>query len=97
MNTYFRKPEQPIITYKDNKAHPGGPPYTRECFEMIDYVIIPNRWKNSIKHVESDIHANINTDHFPIKVKIIIDLKAKYVKDKTTYEYDECLEYQQQQ
>ena len=38
INTHFRKPEHKLITYKENKSHPGGPPYNRTNYETLDYM-----------------------------------------------------------
>ena len=46
MNTFFYKQEEKLITYKEDKAHLGGPPYNRSKYETLDYVLVPNRWKN---------------------------------------------------
>ena len=36
----------------------------------------PDRWKNAVKDVESDITVNINTDHYARIATIQIKLKA---------------------
>ena len=79
-NTLFEKPPQKLITYKENKAHPRGPPWTRYPYETLDYILVQNRWKNSITNLESDVYANIASDHFPLWMRIRIKLKAPPVK-----------------
>ena len=34
MNTYYRKQDHKIITYKEKKDHPGGPPYNKTITEL---------------------------------------------------------------
>ena len=53
-------------------------------------MIVPKRWKNTIKNIESDIHSNIDSDHYPLRTTICITLKAKYEKESTRYEYAPC-------
>ncbi len=77
MNTMFQKQNHKLITYKEDKAHQGGPPYTRSTYETLDYILTPNRWKHFIKTVERDMECNINTDHYPLRTRIIITLKSK--------------------
>ena len=84
MNTIFQKTEHKVIPYR----HPGtniSPPYVRSDttttpvkprFETLDYWLTINRWKNSVKNVETDITANITTDHFPMIATIRTKLKA---------------------
>ena len=92
MNTFFYKQEEKLITYKEDKAHLGGPPYNRSKYETLDYVLVPNRWKNTIKDVESDVHAEINSDHYPMKIRVQINLKAEVlnVGRREKWEYTSC-------
>jgi hypothetical protein len=92
MNTFFYKQEEKLITYKEDKAHLGGPPYNRSKYETLDYVLVPNRWKNAIKDVESDVHAEINSDHYPMKIRVQINLKAEVlnVGRREKWEYTGC-------
>ena len=65
------------------KSHPGGPPYDRHHYETLDYIIVPDRWKNTVENVEIDMNSGINSYHYPLRVTICINLKAKYEKTKT--------------
>ena len=66
VNTLFPKPEANKITYRQKKDEQWGPPYGRPKYEQIDYITIPNRWKNGIIDVTADPNANISTDHIPL-------------------------------
>eukprot|EP00973_Karenia_brevis_P078287 10869393-Karenia_brevis.AAC.1 len=77
MNTFFEKAEVKKATYKEKKSHAGGPPWRRPVYEVLDYVLTPRRWRNSIKDAESDTHVNISSDHFPIWIRTVVNLKAK--------------------
>ena len=103
MNTIFQKPEHKLITYR----HPGtniSPPYVRSDtttipirprFETLDYWLTCNRWKNSVKNVETDITANITTDHFPMIATIKTKLTSmnKAAKQRRL-QYEMCNEPQ---
>ena len=73
-NTWFKKQDRFLATYRTpgteqhaNRARPN--------FEQLDYVIVPKRWRNSIKNAEADAEVNINTDHFPIIITCRISLR----------------------
>ena len=72
------------------------PPYTRQNYETLDYVIVPKRWKHSIKNIEGDIHSNIDSDHYPLRTTTCITLKAKYKKEHIRFEYAPCNEDQKE-
>ena len=44
----------------------GDEPYDRTGYETLDYMLVPDRWNNSIKNIESDIHSGISSDHCPL-------------------------------
>ena len=69
MNTMLQKQEMYKITYKEKKQHTGGPPFARPTYEVLDYVLSAQRWKNSIQDIESDPYPNIYTDHYPLKLE----------------------------
>ena len=75
INTCFQKPDDKLMTYKQNSTN-IGPPYNRDRYEQIDYVVVPDRWKNSITNCETDKNNPIRSDHFPIITNIKIKLKA---------------------
>ena len=93
MHTTFQKVDTKLIAHR----HIGtiiGPPYARGRYEVIDYVLIGDRWNNGISDIETDIYANIATDHYPQIIKARFKLKGvqhmKIKRDK----YDICDEEQ---
>lgn len=94
MNTFFMKVDSKLATYKQDKTHPGGEPFQRPKYEVTDYICVPQRWRNSVKNVESDTDSGIYSDHYPIKARIRIDLKAKHEPTKEHYEFYKCDEDQ---
>lgn len=84
MNTFFDKPQHKLITYKMDKSIEGGPPpYNRQRYETLDYVATADKLKNCMKNVDSDVNCNINTDHYPLKVRFIINLSKIQETGKT--------------
>jgi len=91
LNTFFYKHPQNLATYKDNKRHPGGPPYTRQHYEVLDYIVAPQRWKNGVTNVYSDALAGINSDHYPLVAHVKVRLKAQAPKPTAKpVNYDAC-------
>ena len=74
MNTTFQKPPCKLATWKAMGTKTGDP-YDRQHFDQLDYVLVPHRWKNGILNVESQMGANIDSDHAPILVKTRFRLK----------------------
>jgi hypothetical protein len=75
INTFFEKPDTKLITHK----HAGtelGPPWTRGRYETLDYFIVADRWKNSVTDMESDMLANVDTDHGPVQGTAKVKLKV---------------------
>ena len=68
-------PPQRLLTFKNRPEDGWTEPWRRPKFETIDYVLSMRRWKNAVTDVESDVGANINTDHAPLMAKIRIKLK----------------------
>eukprot|EP00973_Karenia_brevis_P086218 11957822-Karenia_brevis.AAC.1 len=90
MNTHFDKPEEKLSTYAEMGVK--GPPYTRERYEMIDYILTINRWKNTIKDVESDHTHNIGTRHATVWARLEIELSQpkQVVERKSVQRYNQC-------
>jgi len=76
MNTFFCKTNDKLLTYH-MPTNNLGPPYVRGIYEQIDYCLTTDRWKNSVTDAESDVHANINSDHYPVKFKVRIKFRRK--------------------
>lgn len=93
INTYFDKPQKKLITHKQLE-HQGGPPYIRQHHETLDYVLAPSRWKNFIKNIESDINSSVNSDHYPLWFKIVLNLKARHHPEHKPMEFLKCDEEQ---
>ena len=60
-NTMFKENDKYLITYRADKSANNKPPYIRGRFEVLDYIIIPQRWKNSIRDVYSNIESGLDT------------------------------------
>ena len=75
-NTFFQKSDLKVLTYAEPGVH--GQPYTRGRYETLDYILVTNRWKNTVLDCESHLEAGINTRHAPLWAKIRIKLKRYY-------------------
>ena len=90
MNTMFEKPSTKLITHRHASAQ-YGPPWTRGRYEVLDYIVIGQRWKNVVTNAESDTAANIPSDHFPLKFHIRLKLKAVGNRStKQRLKFDPC-------
>ena len=93
MNTTFQKPEHKLITWKT----PGTRNFTfmsRPHFEMIDYHCTQTRWKNTVKNIETDIYANITSDHYPQWSTIQTKLQAITKQRTARPKYIKCTDQQ---
>ena len=56
----------------------------RFAYEQIDYITCTHRWKNTVKHAESDTTANIDSDHYPAwaAIQIIFIRLLKWPKER---------------
>lgn len=70
-NTWFKHSSRKLYTWKS----PGD---VRR--NQIDYIIIRNRFRNSVKQVKTYPGADIDSDHNPVVCKIQIKLKSLKVK-----------------
>lgn len=43
-NGNYKNHDKYKITCKENKQHRGGPPFSRPTYEVVDYLMAPNRW-----------------------------------------------------
>ena len=74
-NTWFEKTDRSKVTFRTKGAigwdmQPGN-------FEQIDHVLVPRKWANSIKNVETDTTTGLYSDHFPTIVEIRTKLKKQ--------------------
>ena len=96
MNTTFQKVDTKLVTHR----HIGtkiGPPYVRGPYEVIDYVVIGDRWNNCIIDIETHIYANIATDHYPQIIKARFKLKGVQRTTEKRDKYDICNEEQRRE
>ena len=77
VNTFYTKEECRKVAYKESKQHPGGPPWGRTKYEVVDYITVARRWRNSVRDVESDVQANITWDRYPLWADIQVRLRAE--------------------
>ena len=59
----------------------------KQKYEVLDYIITPDRWKKSVKYVEADHHGRLSkkeADHFPLIAEIEIRLRAMKRKTRST-------------
>ena len=89
MNTMFEKPDIKLITHKHQRTR-FGPPWVRGDYETLDYVIAGERWKNTVENVESDVFANIDSDHSPLIYTIRVKLKGVHRMRDTRVKYEKC-------
>ena len=80
MNTLHDKPNEKLITYHAPSSE-LGPPYERGKYETLDYCVTTERWKNTVQDVESDMKANITSDHYPLWWKTRLKLSRKTNKE----------------
>ena len=58
-----------------------GPPWTRaNGYETLDYILAPERWKNTVKNVEAETTGFIPSDHYPLIAEIHVKFKAEKPK-----------------
>ena len=44
-NTFFQKPREKLITYREPKAGEGGDTEQTELYNQLDFIVTQNRWK----------------------------------------------------
>ena len=96
-NTFFMKADKHKATYKEDKSHAGGPPYRRGTYETLDYILAMQRWKNIVKDASADYEANIQSDHYPVCMKVSIKFKALKRTIRKAVKYVPCSKEQRAQ
>lgn len=76
-NTFFKLPNRRLYTWKSPADGIRG-----IVRNQIDFILIKERYKNSVKSVKTYPGADIDSDHNPLIAKI--ELKFKKTKPKTT-------------
>ena len=94
MNTYFAKPSEKQVTFKETETE-HGPPWTPTRYAQIDFVLSPHRWKNGVQDVESNIKPFPETDHYVLESTIRIKLKKKNKQLKQIKRYRKPTEEEQ--
>ena len=89
-NTHFPKQDKYLLTYKENKQHAGGEPYSRPTYETLDYITTPTRWKNAIQDITNDLECTIPSDHYPLICNVKLRLKARFTPPTKATEYAKC-------
>ena len=86
----FHKTFDNIITYS-KVGIKQGEPVDPDTHEQIEYIIITKRWRNAITNAESDTHANIDSDHYPVKATMQVRLnKEMNVTNCKRERYESC-------
>ena len=95
MSTQAYKLPKHLITYRLDKQARTEPPYTRGRFDVIDYFITNQQWKNNtVKNVYTDIFSGIDSDHYLIIAEISISLKAHFHRQEPRHKYIPCQDQQ---
>ena len=100
MNTMYRKRPERIATYRKSKESQEEQmeEITKDTHEQLDYTLAMKRWRNSVTNAESDTKANVNTDHYPVTMRIRIKLKANTTPTgKGRERYEKCNEEQNEE
>ncbi|MFM7983941.1 MAG: hypothetical protein ACKPKO_31915, partial [Candidatus Fonsibacter sp.] len=77
INTMFEKDGSNKATFKQDRQHPGGPPWVRGKYEVLDYATINRIWRNATRNAETDVQANVSSDHYPLMVELQVRLNAQ--------------------
>ena len=79
MNTFFSKPPEKLITYK-NKVHNAGsdteaevgPPFDAIKYGQLDFWLAGSAWRNCVLNTQSRKDVYFDSDHFILESHIII-------------------------
>ena len=85
-NTLFQKPVSKQVTFREAGVL-GGPPWSPDRFAQIDFVLVPDRWKNTLVDVSSSPEIFTESDHFIVCAKCRVRRKqlSSTVVKKITY------------
>ena len=70
-NTFFKLPDRRLYTWKSPKDSPGN-----RVRNQIDYILVNNRYRNSVKAAKTYPGADINSDHNPVIAKLNVRMKT---------------------
>ena len=82
ISSRFQKTPEKKLSRADWQA--VGPPYIPSRRAEIDVVMSNRRAQNIIKDVENDISTAFPNDHFPVNIRIKINLVNNKKKEKRT-------------
>ena len=87
-NTFFEKPPSKLVTYRRPTAKANAPPNPR-THDQRDYILIPQRWANTVTNCETSMHLPFETDHYPVMATLRVKFArrtAKTAKPPTRYD-----------
>eukprot|EP00975_Prorocentrum_lima_P071523 12938166-Prorocentrum_lima.AAC.1 len=87
VNTFFAKAPSALISYKEDKRHVSGPPFTRPTYETIDFILSPRRWRSSFVDVETSHYAPLTTDHYPLVFRVRSKLQRRSAPARVQWEF----------
>ena len=73
-NTLFDKTPQHQLTFREAGV-PHAPPWTPDKFAQIDFLLLKNRWTNSVLDVTSHTDWFIDSDHYLVVAKLRVKFK----------------------
>jgi len=85
-NTFFQKPAQQQITFREAGAD-HAPPWSPDKFAQLDFFLAPQRWRNCVQDVASQSHCFIDSDHYLIVARVQIKLKKPQPKAVQRYKF----------
>ena len=74
INTFFEKPAEQLITFRDDKAPIGPDDWSPTKCTQADFAPSNSRMKNAITNIETDTSTELNSDHS----HMITELKSNY-------------------
>ena len=91
-NTLFHKQPAYLITCTLDKAARLEPPYNDNRFSTLDYFMVQQIWKHSVKDVDSHIRAGLDSDNFSFTAEIRVALKAESWTITVIMKFKPCTE-----
>ena len=86
-STHFKKQNRLLCTHRPIQPNRNESTWDSFHFDQIDYILTRNRWKNASRNCEMAVHAQIDSDHYPIWSKFKIEFKKNaQTKDGTQKE-----------
>ena len=91
-NTWFQKPDRRLVTFRAPGVENREPRTRARGFETLDYILVQRRWRNAVLNVESDVEANVMTDHYPVISRIRVKLKKMNKTKRGVERFEMCNE-----